>query len=126
MPRAISTPVPKPLAWFFFILLGWMMVLSWLRLPVITKKKGDAMAAYRIAIFAAVSVVITLGRLTVPWHGPSWPGTFEALAHLWCGVLIGIIVISIAMKIRWWRLPLILLVAITTFEGIAFVHRWGT
>jgi hypothetical protein len=34
MSRAISTPIPKPLGWFFLVLLGWMMVLSWLWWPV--------------------------------------------------------------------------------------------
>lgn len=36
-----------------------------------------------------ISTVIGLLRFTVPGHGLSWPGTYEAFAHIWVGVLIG-------------------------------------
>jgi hypothetical protein len=34
-----------------------------------------------------VSVLVGLGRLTVPGHDLSYAGTYEALAHIWVGVL---------------------------------------
>lgn len=34
------------------------------------------------------SVLVAGGRFAVPGHGVSWPGTYEAVAHIWVGVLI--------------------------------------
>jgi hypothetical protein len=34
------------------------------------------------------SVLVAAGRFTVPSHGVSWPGSYEAMAHIWVGVLI--------------------------------------
>ena len=34
------------------------------------------------------SVLVAGGRFTVPGHGVSWPGSYEAVAHIWVGVLI--------------------------------------
>jgi hypothetical protein len=42
----------------------------------------------RLFIIVA-SVAVAVGRFTVPSHGFSWPGTYEAIAHIWVGVLIG-------------------------------------
>ena len=52
-------------------------------------------------------------RFTVPGHGFSWPGSYEALAHIWCGMLI-----AWALRKDWaaiWGLA-----AITMLEGLMF------
>jgi len=34
------------------------------------------------------SVLVAGGRFTVPGHAVSWPGSYEAMAHIWVGVLL--------------------------------------
>lgn len=34
------------------------------------------------------SVLVAAGRFAVPGHGVSWPGSYEAVAHIWVGILI--------------------------------------
>lgn len=35
-----------------------------------------------------ISFLFFAGRFLIPSHTLSWPGTYEAFAHIWCGVLI--------------------------------------
>lgn len=35
----------------------------------------------------ALSLLVGIGRFFVPGHGLSWPGTYEAMAHIWVGAL---------------------------------------
>lgn len=75
-----------------------------------------------IGLIAAGSVLIALGRFTVSGHGLSWPGTYEALAHLWCGFLVG--VGCFAQKdqgVRWWAWAA--LAIISALELVAFLVR---
>jgi hypothetical protein len=65
------------------------------------------------------SALIAVLRFTVPGHDLSWPGTYEALAHLWCGLLIGLAWAS--SKLR--RVSLIALGLITVLETIMFLLR---
>ncbi len=67
--------------------------------------------------------VVAALRFTVPGHGVSWPGTYEAFAHIWVGVLI-----CLAWQRRkpMFRLmaspwPLRLLVTITVLEVVMSV-----
>jgi len=53
-------------------------------------------------------------RLSCPHVVPSFWGTYEALAHVFCGLLIGLWLISRD------RFCLLALIAITVFETIAF------
>ena len=39
-------------------------------------------------LIVLVSVLVAAGRFTIPGHGVSWPGTYEAMAHIWVGVLL--------------------------------------
>ncbi len=48
---------------------------------------------WRVVVLVSVSLLIGIGRFTVPGHGLSWPGSYEALAHLWVGGLLG----------AWWN-----------------------
>ena len=61
-------------------------------------------------------LAVALLRLTVPGHGFSWPGTYEAVAHIVCGMLL-----MLALQKDWWALKV--LAAITVFEGIMFALR---
>lgn len=37
-------------------------------------------------------LLVAIGRFTVPGHGLSWPGTYEAFSHLAVGWMLGV----------WW------------------------
>ena len=66
----------------------------------------------------AVSILIVMGRFTVPGHGLSWPGTYEALTHIAIGSIL------VACFVKPYRMVAILsLVAITIFEVIMFSMR---
>lgn len=41
-----------------------------------------------IAFLTIGSIVIGVGRFLIPGHGLSWPGTYEAFAHIFVGVLL--------------------------------------
>jgi hypothetical protein len=60
------------------------------------------------------SVAVGLGRLTVPGHHlTGWPGAYEALAHIWVGMLIALLFF---VSPRW---PIVVsLVTITVIEII--------
>lgn len=36
------------------------------------------------------SCIVAAARFSVPSHGFSWPGTYEAIAHIWVGFLIAV------------------------------------
>lgn len=40
-----------------------------------------------LVALAFLSVVVGAVRFFIPGHDLSWPGTYEALAHIWVGVL---------------------------------------
>lgn len=46
----------------------------------------------RTVIFWLVAAAMAGGRFLVPGHALSWPGTYEAFAHLWIGTMCG----------AWW------------------------
>jgi hypothetical protein len=41
------------------------------------------------AILSLACLVVFVARFTVPSHALSWPGTYEAIAHLLVGGLVG-------------------------------------
>lgn len=46
-----------------------------------------------LGLLVVLSLLVALGRLTVPTRPLSgWPLTYEALAHLWVGVLLAVAV----------------------------------
>jgi hypothetical protein len=71
-----------------------------------------------VALIIAISLVIIAGRATVPGHALSYDGSYEALAHIWAGVLIGL---------AWecaLRVPaLVVLGVISVVELAAFIAR---
>lgn len=65
-----------------------------------------------------LSVVVALIRLFVPTHTVSWPGTYEAFAHIWCGYLIALAILRpAARKVALWSL-----IVITALEAALFFH----
>lgn len=42
-----------------------------------------------LGVLLVVSLGLAVVRFFVPGHGPSGPGTYEALAHCWVGGLLG-------------------------------------
>jgi len=65
------------------------------------------------------AIAVGLGRFTVPGHGLSWPGTYEAFAHIWLGWMIGV-----AMFKKDYRvLAIALLVLLSLFELWMFLNR---
>lgn len=75
-----------------------------------------------IAALWLVSALVAFGRLTVPGHPHvDWQDSFEALAHIWVGVLITLSFTAKANKYAIWKM----LGALTAFETIMFfVDRW--
>lgn len=62
------------------------------------------------------SIAVGLLRFTVPGHGFSWPGTYEAFAHIWVGVLL-----VLSFQRAYWALPM--LVILTLLETVCFLMR---
>lgn len=66
-----------------------------------------------------VTLLIALGRFTVPGRrGFSWEGSYEAFAHLWCGVLIGVSLASPDFR----TVCLISLTTVSAFEVVMFLR----
>lgn len=65
------------------------------------------------------SVAVAVGRFLVPGHGLSWPGSYEAFAHLWVGFLFG--VLAFRPVDRWFVAAV--LFAITVLETVLFLLR---
>ena len=77
-------------------------------------------ARTRVTIFIILSALIVgLGRFTVPGHGLSWPGTYEAFSHIWIGWMIG----AAAFKKEHRALAIVLLVVLSLFELWMFLNR---
>lgn len=49
-----------------------------------------------IYLITFVSALVAIGRFTVPGHGLSYAGSYEAVAHIWVGALI-----VLALDTRW-------------------------
>ena len=77
----------------------------------------------RLAIWALLgfSLLAAAGRLTVPGRPLSafgWPLTYEALAHLWCGVLLGAACFAALGGVR--RLSWACLGVLALYEALMF------
>ena len=88
-----------------------------------------------ILFILIVSAVVVLGRFTVPGQGLSWPDTYEALAHIWVGVLFTLCFIRPLTRYAYldmlyrtctmWT-AIITLFAISMFELAMFlIHQHG-
>jgi hypothetical protein len=65
-----------------------------------------------------LSLLVAVGRFLVPGHESSWPGTYEAMAHIWVGFLIGMGFYSNEKVFAWG-----LLLIITVLEVIMFMVK---
>jgi hypothetical protein len=64
------------------------------------------------------ALLVWFGRFTIPGHGPSWPGSYEAFAHIFVGALI---VLACQAETRLVALPC--LVILSLFELLMFLVR---
>jgi hypothetical protein len=88
--------------------------------PHITQEGWLVQAGIPIVVFLGAFVMM-LGRLTVPGHGLSWAGTYEALAHIWVGIVIA--GAAYDKSYRWAYL--FTLAVLTLFEAVMFFTRPG-
>ena len=67
------------------------------------------------------SLFIALGRLTVPGHNLTWPGSYEAFAHLLLGgmIAVGVLKREYRLEAAW------LVVALSLFEIAMFKLQTG-
>lgn len=72
-------------------------------------------------VILIASVGIAIGRLLIPGHDVSWPGTYEALAHIFVGMLLYACFTEPEKHVR--RFALWCLVAITVLEVVMFMRR---
>jgi hypothetical protein len=63
-----------------------------------------------------ITAIIGVLRFTIPGHELSVPGTYEAFAHIWVGILL-----MLSLQKNWTALCLLL--AVTAIEIVAFIYR---
>lgn len=61
-------------------------------------------------------------RFYIPGHNLSWPGTYEAMAHIWVGILLTIICCN-KFQPKDRIVSGILLTLITVLETVMFLNR---
>jgi hypothetical protein len=77
------------------------------------------MSARLTTFIIASAMIVGLGRITVPGHGLSWPGTYEAFAHIWIGWMIGVATFEKEHR----SLAVIMLIVLSLFELWMFLDR---
>jgi hypothetical protein len=70
------------------------------------------------ALIILFSLIVGFGRFTVPGHDLSYAGTYEAVAHIWVGMLL-----MWCFYGRDRALALVSLSAITILETVMFLIR---
>ena len=87
---------------------------------------------FRAFAILAVSLIIGVGRFFVPGHDLSLAGTYEALAHIWVGVLLVLCCqwrgpeAMTAARERIWLYPSVAigsLTVLTAIEVVMFMAR---
>jgi hypothetical protein len=71
-----------------------------------------------LVIIVVLSVLVGAGRFTVPGHGLTYAGSYEAFAHIWVGALI---VLATQKGTRWPAI--IALVVLTGIEIVKFLTQ---
>lgn len=52
--------------------------------------KEDPGVRYLVIGLVLSTMAVILGRLLVPGHGMSLAGSYEAMAHIWCGLVLAL------------------------------------
>lgn len=65
-----------------------------------------------------ISVLVTYGRLLVPGHDLSLPGSYEAIAHIWVGFLLCLWIFGPYRKSAF-----LTLLALTVLEVVMFMTK---
>lgn len=68
-----------------------------------------------------ITLLVAGGRFCIPGHGMSWPGTYEAMSHIWVGLLLAPLVWRFQDPNR--RISIDLLIAISFLETVMFLLR---
>jgi hypothetical protein len=71
-----------------------------------------------IYFIIVTALVVVAGRFTIPGHGLSYAGTYEALAHIWVGAMI-----VLAFDERYRVMALAALLGTTVLETVMFLRR---
>jgi hypothetical protein len=71
-----------------------------------------------IYFIIVTALVVAAGRFTIPGHGLSYAGTYEALAHIWVGAMIVLV-----FDERYRVMALAALLATTVIETVMFLRR---
>lgn len=71
-----------------------------------------------ITLLLISAAFIVLGRFTVPSHGISWPGSYEAMSHIWVGIVSAVIYYEWGTTNAWWFAGVLILT--TVFETVMF------
>lgn len=66
-----------------------------------------------------VSGLIGAGRFLVPGHDLTLPGTYEAFAHIWIGVLL-----TLSFRKNWYALTLLVLLTILEVAMFLIQVMW--
>lgn len=66
-----------------------------------------------------LSVLVGLGRFTVPGHSLSYAGSYEAFAHIWIGFLFGVMVLSREYR----KIAILLFIVLAVLETVMFLLR---
>jgi hypothetical protein len=77
------------------------------------------MSTPKIVAFWGTCLLFVAGRFAVPGHGLSWPGTYEALAHIWVGAVLA----AWWFDRRNWLAYAAALGATTALEVVMFLNR---
>ncbi len=67
------------------------------------------------------SLLIGVGRFTVPGHDLSWPGSYEAFSHIWVGATLTLAIIYWHHRVG--KLAAILLITLSILETVVFLLR---
>jgi hypothetical protein len=71
-----------------------------------------------IYLILVTALIVAAGRFTIPGHGLSYAGTYEALAHIWVGAMI-----VLAFDERYRAMAIAALLATTVLETVMFLRR---
>lgn len=73
-----------------------------------------------IWLLLSSAALVLAGRFTISGHGLSWPGTYEALAHVWVGVAGTLAWVYWGTEVGYTSLGLLLF--LTAVETALFLH----
>ena len=80
-------------------------------------------------LLVITAALLFVGRFTVPGHGLSWAGTYEAFAHIWVGAVGAVFVVwffQIVITTDTGYTYMAALLSLSAFEAGMFIHGVGS